>query len=335
MPNSTTIVPQLSELTAYRSGYFQDPFPDNPRITLPCIKSLMSALLKRSNSRPATSNSIRNLSESCESIPWNKVNKGRSGRKKHSKGLKKNDQGVPRTEPRRAYCLPEVLVWPSQQRTFPAIGLKTGHMWSLSSLRAQNQIIQQLRIQIVMWGDVVWQHVRCDGMHVSFFHIFSCIAHCHANQTWDQQRAQEVGDRNVWIYHRDIYDPDRFCQNAVASATLTLQFMELRKTSCNISELYIPVSSTLELPCSWSHRHELLLRRHSPGSETLWGPEFGDLSALSGKMWNDVTLINFPPDVLDDDWKQTSPILTQHTTTHALQPSEKLYKASWAMQVNS
>ena len=254
MPNSTTIVPQLSELTAYRSGYFQDPFPDNPRITFPCIKSLMSALLKRSNSRPATSNSIRNLSESCESIPRNKVNKGRSGRKKHSKGLKKNDQGVPRTEPRRAYCLPEVLVWPSQQRTFPAIGLKTGHMWSLSSLRARNQIIQQLRIQIVMWGDVVWQHVRCDGMHVSFFHIFSCIAHCHADQTWDQQRAQEVGDRNVWIYQRDMILTD--------SAKMLSHLPHWPcgswnlETSCNISELYIPVSSTrialLMKPSSWT-----------------------------------------------------------------------------------
>ena len=52
----------------------------------------------------------------------------------------RNDQGIPRGEPRGAYCLPEVLVWPRKQGTCPAIGLKISHMWSLPSLREQNKM---------------------------------------------------------------------------------------------------------------------------------------------------------------------------------------------------
>ena len=92
-PTTTTTLPQSTELTRYCSGSFQDPFPDNPPLTLPCIKSLMSALLKRSNSRPATSNSTRNLYHvNHRNLSHGSKNKGRSGRKSIPRDWRKNEK---------------------------------------------------------------------------------------------------------------------------------------------------------------------------------------------------------------------------------------------------
>ena len=75
-----------------------------------------------------------------------------------------------------------------------------------------------------MLCDSMWDVMGCVSRFFSLTSksVSTWTNHSHANQTWDQQGAQVVGDRNVWIlYISERYDSDRFCQNAGASAILS------------------------------------------------------------------------------------------------------------------